>query len=242
MISKKFYDLREKLEQYIRENNLKAGDRLPSEAALSRQFDISRPTLREWLKVLQKEGVLITINGSGTYLCDTHCHLSNTINELTGTGQLIRLSGYKEDADIMEMDLTIPEEEWREILKLGSEEQVVVVKRIRKADRNAVAMAWNIFPEQYVDVQEIKDKGFEVSIFDYLEKHSGIHISHAESEIHAIDVTDIYDAAAKDILGEHIILMKQIHYDERQNPVFYSLDYFRTDIIKLKIRRERKEA
>ena len=147
MISKRFYELREKLEQYISENNLKAGDKIPSETTLSKQLNVSRPTLRECLKVLQKEGVLVTINGSGTYLCDSHCHLSNTINELIGTGELIRLSGYKEGADIMETDLTMPDEEWKKILNLDENEQVVVVKRIRKADEKAVAMAWNIFPD-----------------------------------------------------------------------------------------------
>ncbi len=62
--------------------------------------------------------------------------------------------------------------------------------------------------------QEIKERGFE---------------------------TSIYDAAARELLGDQIILMKQVHYDGKQNPIFYSLDYFRTDIITLKIRRERKE-
>lgn len=241
MISKRFYDLREKLEQYISENHLTAGDRLPSETTLARLFEVSRPTLRECLKVLQKEGVLMTFNGSGTYLCDSRCRLSNTINELIGTGELIRLSGYKESADIVEADLTMPEEEWQKILNLDGNEQVVVVKRIRKADEKMVAIAWNIFPERYADEQEIKEKGFGSSIFQYLEKCRGIHISHAETVICAIDPEDIYDMAAKELLGSRIVLMKQIHYDDRQRPIFYSLDYFRTDIITLKIRRERKE-
>lgn len=241
MISKKIYELREKMEKYIKENNLKAGDRLPSETALSNLFEVSRPTLREYLKVLQKEGILVTINGSGTYLCDTSCHLSNTINELLGTGELIRLSGYKESADIVEVDLTEPEEEWRNILGLSKEAQVAVIKRIRKADEKKVAMAWNIFPEKYIDYSQIKEAGFGTSIFAYLEKQQGIHISYAESAIQALNPEDIYDNVASDILGKQVILMKQIHYDERQNPVFYSLDYFRTDVITLKIRRERKE-
>lgn len=54
MISKRIYELRRKMEKYIEENNLKAGDRLPSETTLSRLFEVSRPTLRECLKVFQR--------------------------------------------------------------------------------------------------------------------------------------------------------------------------------------------
>lgn len=241
MISKRIYELRDKLEHYIDENKLKTGDRLPSEPALAKLFGVSRPTLRECLKILQKEGILVTVNGSGTYLCDSNCHLSNTINELIGTGELIRLSGYQESADIIEADLTEPEEEWRDILKLSQNERVVVVKRIRKADDKIVAMAWNIFPEKYSDYEEINRQGFGNSIFCYLEEKLNIHISHAESVICAIDREECFDNAAREVLGEQIILMKQLHFDDKQRPIFYSLDYFRTDIIVLKIRRERKE-
>ncbi len=241
MISKRLFELRDNLEHYIDENKLKSGDRLPSEPALAKLFGVSRPTLRECLKILQKEGVLVTVNGSGTYLCDSSCHLSNTINELIGTGELIRLSGYQESADIIEADLTEPGKEWRDILKLSENERVVVVKRIRKADDKIVAMAWNIFPESYIDYEEINRQGFGSSIFCYLEENQNIHISHAESVICAIDREECFDNAAREILGEQIILMKQLHFDDKQRPIFYSLDYFRTDIIVLKIRRERKE-
>lgn len=242
MISKRIYELRRKMEKYIEENNLKAGDRLPSETTLSRLFEVSRPTLRECLKVFQREGMVATINGSGTYLCDTSCHLSNTINELLGVGDLIRLSGYKESADIVEVDLTEPEEEWRNILGIDEEVQVAVIKRIRKADNKKVAMAWNVFPENYINYDEIKEEGFGASIFGYLEEQQGIHISHAESVIQALNPEDIYDNAAKEVLGNQVVLMKQIHYDEKQRPIFYAMNYLRTDVITLKIRQDRKEG
>lgn len=241
MISKRLYELHGKLEHYIAENKLKTGDRLPSEPVLAKLFGVSRPTLRECLKILQKEGILVTINGSGTYLCDSSCHLSNTINELIGTGELIRLSGYQESADIIETDLTEPEKEWSAILKLSENERVVVVKRIRKANDKIVAMAWNVFPEKFINYEEIGRLGFGNSIFCYLEENQNIHISHAESVICAIDKEECFDSAAREVLGDQIILMKQLHYDDKQRPIFYSLDYFRTDIIVLKIRRERKE-
>jgi GntR family transcriptional repressor for pyruvate dehydrogenase complex len=49
----------------IEQSRLQSGDRLPSEIELSRQLNISRPTLRQAIRVLERAGVLTTRRGSG---------------------------------------------------------------------------------------------------------------------------------------------------------------------------------
>ena len=48
----------------IVEGEIQEGDTLPSEAVLMQQFDVSRPTLREALRVLESEGLLTVMRGS----------------------------------------------------------------------------------------------------------------------------------------------------------------------------------
>ena len=60
------------------------GSRLPSEVILAKMFQVSRPTLREYFKVLQREGKITTINGSGTYLLDQNRRIDNQLNDLQG--------------------------------------------------------------------------------------------------------------------------------------------------------------
>ncbi|HUO55266.1 MAG TPA: FCD domain-containing protein [Rhodoblastus sp.] len=55
----------EHLEQLILEGALRPGERLASERELAEKFDISRPSLREALEILQKRGLLET-SKSGT--------------------------------------------------------------------------------------------------------------------------------------------------------------------------------
>ena len=52
----------------IKENNLSPGDRLPSEAVLSKQLKVARPTLREALSVLHFLGLLESVQGGGYYV------------------------------------------------------------------------------------------------------------------------------------------------------------------------------
>lgn len=56
------------LRQLIDEGRLKAGDRLPSERELAETFRVSRPSVREAIKALEREGLVVTRPGSGTFL------------------------------------------------------------------------------------------------------------------------------------------------------------------------------
>ncbi len=58
------------IESLILEGVLRAGDRLPGERELSRQFEVSRPILRDALKALEARGLLATRHGGGTHVAD----------------------------------------------------------------------------------------------------------------------------------------------------------------------------
>jgi GntR family transcriptional regulator, transcriptional repressor for pyruvate dehydrogenase complex len=56
------------LHQLIDQGKLKAGDRLPSERELAETFRVSRSSVREAIKTLENEGMVVTRRGSGTFL------------------------------------------------------------------------------------------------------------------------------------------------------------------------------
>lgn len=60
----------QQVELLILEGILRSGDQLPGERELSRTFDVSRPIVREALKVLENRGLLISRHGGGTFVAD----------------------------------------------------------------------------------------------------------------------------------------------------------------------------
>ena len=56
----------------LEKGNLKPGDRLDSENELSVKFSLSRQTIRHAIAVLEKEGYVTRIQGSGTYISDNN--------------------------------------------------------------------------------------------------------------------------------------------------------------------------
>jgi DNA-binding FadR family transcriptional regulator len=57
-----------RLQEYIVENNLRPGDRLPSEAWLAAQMGVGRPLIREALRGLEAIGLIETRKGVGRFV------------------------------------------------------------------------------------------------------------------------------------------------------------------------------
>src|SRR3954449_4469078 len=60
-----FEEAAEQIAEKVRSGELRAGDKLPGERALAAQMEISRPTLREAIKVLADAGLLAVRRGPG---------------------------------------------------------------------------------------------------------------------------------------------------------------------------------
>ena len=60
----------EQMEAMILEGTLKAGQKLPPERELAKQFEVSRPSLREAVQKLSAKGLLNSRQGGGTYVSE----------------------------------------------------------------------------------------------------------------------------------------------------------------------------
>lgn len=59
-----------RLRDFIRERGLRAGDRLPAEAVLAEELEVSRPSLREATRSLQTLGVIEAQPGNGLFVAE----------------------------------------------------------------------------------------------------------------------------------------------------------------------------
>ncbi len=68
MASFKYMELADRLREQIVSGTFSPNAQLPTEQELSRQFDLSRDTVRKAIAVLEQEQLLYKIKGSGTYV------------------------------------------------------------------------------------------------------------------------------------------------------------------------------
>jgi len=67
---KLYEDVANRIQDRIRAEHWRAGDRLPAESELAEEFDVSRSTVRSAVRSLQLAGLLRSKAGSGTFVAD----------------------------------------------------------------------------------------------------------------------------------------------------------------------------
>lgn len=93
------------IQALIRREELKPGDRLPSERALAAAFGISRNSVREAIRALIEKGVLSSRRGDGTYLARND--VNTLVDELSGAvaGRQRRLKEIFEFRSLLEPEI-----------------------------------------------------------------------------------------------------------------------------------------
>ena len=80
---KLYEDVANRLQERIRTEQWRAGERLPPETELAKEFDVSRSTVREAIRSLQIAGLIRSKAGSGTYVAQNAPMILQT-RELAG--------------------------------------------------------------------------------------------------------------------------------------------------------------
>ncbi|MFF2093746.1 GntR family transcriptional regulator [Paenibacillus sp. NPDC058174] len=228
------------IEKMIDNKLWKVGQKLPAEYELAKYFNVSRETLRAALKLLEQEGRLLVKHGVGTFVIQPLPVIPSRLEMLQSIGAMIKVAGLNEE-EKKEMIGEVPcRQDWADALNIEENSTVIKLERIRYADGEPVAYSINILPKELVgDAFERVD--FSGSLFRFLEDKCKINIARADTELLVPLKKDKYAARLQGDKEEApVILMKQLHYDEKNKEVLYSFDYLRNDIFNFWIRRERK--
>ncbi|MFN2629621.1 MAG: GntR family transcriptional regulator [Gaiellaceae bacterium] len=95
----KYWHVRDAVEQMIRRNGLRPGDRLPTESELGKRFVVSRGTIRRAFDDLEREGVVSREAGRGTFVSERR--LVRPLSELTSFTEHLRSLGLEPGAALV---------------------------------------------------------------------------------------------------------------------------------------------
>ncbi|XOK58376.1 FadR/GntR family transcriptional regulator [Paenibacillus elgii] len=96
----------EELKQYIRNNDLKKGDKLPSAETIMKILGVGRSSLREALRYLEASDVIEVVNGKGIYVKETaQYQMSAKINVEDERSALLQLMEVRRALEVLAVEL-----------------------------------------------------------------------------------------------------------------------------------------
>ncbi|WP_313129212.1 FadR/GntR family transcriptional regulator [Anaerocolumna sp.] len=137
------------IQEYIHDENLETGDKLPSQSELMEMMGVSRTSLREAIKTLEAKDVLEVKNGKGVYV------KHNDENVLMS--QLNFLEEKESLLEVMEARRILE----KEIIKL-------VVKNITDKELESLGEVVKVLMDKYHrgEKQNVEDKKFHYMIYE----------------------------------------------------------------------------
>ncbi len=110
----------EAIAEYIEDNRLSPGDRLPSERSLAEQLNIGRNSVREALRSLETNGIIEVRNGLGAFVCEKKTSSAINIRLNKTRNNLLELLETRYALELHAIELCIRNITDEEILRAGA--------------------------------------------------------------------------------------------------------------------------
>jgi GntR family transcriptional regulator len=161
---------------------VRANGGLPSEAALSQRFDVSRATIREALSQLEQRGAVTRRHGVGTFAAPPVPRIETGLEELKSLETLTRGMGLE-----TRMSEPVVEERGGTALEAArlqvlADASVLSIARVILTGTRPIAYLVDVVPATILRRQDL-DKHFRGSVLDLLLPRRDLGLSHSRTEI-----------------------------------------------------------
>ena len=234
-----YMQIKEELQEAIESKKYSYGERLPSEPDLAKIFNVSRSTIREAIKALAQEGLVMIRHGLGTFVTSNRQDIKSNIADLHSVTEIIVQHGWNPDTVNPLMREEKPDEELIERLQMKQSEGIVHIERVRTANRKPVFYTIQKIVKSRVG-DAILSWDMDGSLNKFLEEKCGVFIAYTIAEI--LPIGNSKEISKKMGVAEDtpILLMDQVQYDNSDRPLFRSYDYYRTDVFRFNLIRKRR--
>ncbi|MCI1858638.1 MAG: GntR family transcriptional regulator [Sporolactobacillus sp.] len=232
-----YYQIERYIEKLIETNDLKEGDRVPSEKEFTDRFQVSRMTVRQAVMDLVNAGVLIRQKGKGTFVAGQR-KIEKQLSGLNGFTEDMQARGMKPDSHLLDFRQLKPPKKVGEKLALTENASVLEIRRIRFADKQPMALETTYVPPSLVPGFTAEDANR--SLYDYIEKVSRKTIDHADQTLEATLVTP-EDAVLLDLpKGSPVLLIERLSWLKEGTACEFTKSLYRADRYKFVIHVSKK--
>ena len=222
----KFHEIYLDLEKAILEKKYQPGQLLPSENELTKEYSVSRETIRKALVLLLESGYIQKKQGKGSIVLDVN-RFDFPVSGLTSFKELQESQQMKSETIVTKNEVQTIPEKLAERLKLPTDTKVIYIERQRRFNGEVV-----IQEKDYLllsIISEMPQAAAQDSIYNYIEHTLGLAISYAQKEI-TVDPITPEDQELMDLGDDtHIVVVRSDVYLEDTTLFQYTESRHRLD-------------
>ena len=181
----KYEKIANEIEQYIYDNNLPQGTKLPTVENFASKYGVSKSTIVKALESLVLKGIVYQLQGSGIFV--RRRNLSGYIDLSTTTGFTSTLKDFNITSKVLELKLINPDNEIASFLECDTSDEVYMIKRIRYIDNEIMCYEESYYKKSVVPY--LNKEIVQGSIFEYLRNALNLNLGFSDRYFH-IDKLD----------------------------------------------------
>jgi GntR family transcriptional regulator len=225
----------DEIKRDIESGKYKEKQKLPSEFQLSKLLGVSRATLREALRILEEDNIVTRRHGVGTFVNQKPI-FSSGIEQLNSVTDMIEQSGKKAASQYLTTEFLDPTDEERKRFAPEQIDILAKIERVRTADNIPVVFCIDKIPSHLIPLERVHE---EDSLFQLLEEYTDKRVAYAVTYIEPVSYHERIYSILNCEPEQSLLLLKQMHYTELDEPVLYSANYFRSDVFSFHVLRKR---
>ncbi len=214
----------EMLRDAIRQGSFPPGSQLPPELELITMLGVSRTTLREALRALEEQRLIVRRRGLGTFVSEQSIRKDLSIN--FGITEMIRQAGMIPGSRDTQLRTEKATPVLSQALQVARGSPIVVLDRVRTANERAVVWSQDIIPVSILGEHAIETLQLEsVSLYNYLEEHLNLQISRGEAHLSPVSASAEVAARLDVRVGTPLLYVAQTDYNSEDRPLIHSIEY-----------------
>jgi GntR family transcriptional regulator len=218
--------LRDAITALIGERELKPGDRLPAESELTEMFNISRPALREALKLLEQDGSIDVRHGKGRFVSATATlKVERPITCFESVTEMVRRYGYQPANRVLSVEEEAAPDPVREALRLQPGARVIRLERLRLQDEEVLVYCLDYIPRSLIPGR-IDDLDWNGSLLLLLDRLGCRPVMSTAATSAVALPSELSERDGLDDFGP-ALLITEVAFTAAGLPVVYALDYHR---------------
>lgn len=214
-----YVQVKEALRGHIENHHWQPGDQLPGEPELCRMFDVSRTVIRQALKEMEYEGLIVREKGKGTFIAEPKI-AESLAQKLTGFYQDMVERGYTPITQVLKQEVAPASPKVATHLSLEPGTQVIKIERLRFVQGEPIVLVTTYLP--YALCPEILDEDLSrQSLYILLEQVYGLVIARGRRTLEAVPANE-YEAPLLQVeKGAPLVLLNSVSYLDDGTPIEY---------------------